>query len=67
AEHPLLQGRPEWEALSAVRRRQVYVIDGHHYYNRPGPRQVESAEMIAEILHPDRFAFGREGRGWVRL
>lgn len=67
ADLPLLQGRPEWAALSAVRCGQVYVIDGHHYFNRPGPRLVESAEMIAEILHPDRFAFGHEGRGWVRL
>lgn len=67
ADLPLLQGRPEWSGLSAVRRGQVYVIDGHHYFNRPGPRLVESAEMIAEILHPDRFAFGHEGRGWVRL
>jgi iron complex transport system substrate-binding protein len=50
-----------------VRRGQVYVIDGHHYFNRPGPRLVESAEMIAEILHPDRFAFGHQGVGWVRL
>ncbi len=67
ADLPLLQGRAEWAALSAVRRGQVYVIDGHHYFNRPGPRLVESAEMIAEILHPDRFAFGHEGGGWVRL
>lgn len=67
ADVPLLTARPEWRALSAVRRAQVYVIDGHHYFNRPGPRLVESAEMIAEILHPDLFAFGHEGRGWVRL
>jgi iron complex transport system substrate-binding protein len=67
ADVPLLIGRPEWNALSAVRRAQVYVIDGHHYFNRPGPRLVESAEMIAEILHPDLFAFGHEGRGWIRL
>jgi iron complex transport system substrate-binding protein len=67
ADLPLLQARPEWARLSAVRRGQVYVIDGHHYFNRPGPRLVESAEMIAEILHPDRFAFGHEGVGWVRL
>ncbi|WP_296597482.1 cobalamin-binding protein [Phenylobacterium sp.] len=67
ADLPLLTSRPEWARLSAVRRGQVYVIDGHHYFNRPGPRLVESAEMIAEILHPDLFAFGHEGRGWVRL
>lgn len=67
ADLPLLRARPEWAALSAVRGGQVYVIDGHHYFNRPGPRLVESAEMIAEILHPDLFAFGHEGTGWVRL
>lgn len=67
ADLPLLASRPEWARLAAVRRGQTYVIDGHHYFNRPGPRLVESAEMIAEILHPDQFAFGHEGRGWVRL
>jgi iron complex transport system substrate-binding protein len=50
-----------------VRQGQVYVIDGHHYFNRPGPRLVESAEMIAEILHPRLFRFGHEGAGWIRL
>lgn len=67
ADMPLLQAHPEWAQLTAVRRGQVYVIDGHHYFNRPGPRLVESAEMIAEILHPDLFDFGHERRGWIRL
>ena len=67
ADMPLLTARPEWAGLRAVREGRVFVIDGHHYFNRPGPRLVESAEMIAEILHPDLFAFGHEGEGWVRL
>lgn len=67
ADMPLLQAHPEWSRLTAVRRGQVYVIDGHHYFNRPGPRLVESAEMIAEILHPDFFDFGHERTGWIRL
>lgn len=67
ADLPLLTARPEWNGLSAVRAGQVFVIDGHHYFNRPGPRLVESAEMIAEILHPGLFDFGHEGTGWVRL
>lgn len=67
ADLPLLQAHPEWAQLTAVRRGQVYVIDGHHYFNRPGPRLVESAEMIAEILHPDLFDFGHERTGWIRL
>jgi iron complex transport system substrate-binding protein len=66
ADLPLLTARPEWAGLRAVRNGRVFVIDGHHYFNRPGPRLVESAEMIAEILHPDRFDFGHEGIGWTR-
>jgi iron complex transport system substrate-binding protein len=66
ADLPLLAARPGWADLSAVRRGRVFVIDGHHYFNRPGPRLVESAEMIAEILHPDSFDFGHQGVGWIR-
>ena len=63
----LLTQNPTWPKLRAARRGQVYLIDGHHFFNRPGPRLVESAEIMAEILHPDRFAFGHHGRGWIAL
>jgi len=66
ADLPLLAAQPGWAGLRAVRHGRVFVIDGHHYFNRPGPRLVESAEMIAEILHPDRFDFGHREIGWVR-
>ncbi|MEY3259713.1 MAG: hypothetical protein RIT46_542 [Pseudomonadota bacterium] len=58
---------PRWKGLSAVQRGAVYVVDGHHYFNRPGPRLVESAEILAEILHPDLFDFGHKGRGWIQM
>ena len=35
---------------------RVYVTDGNAYFNRPGPRLVESAEILAACTHPDRFA-----------
>ncbi|MEW6324503.1 MAG: cobalamin-binding protein [Nitrospirota bacterium] len=62
----LLAGRPEWRQLKAVRQRRVYLADGHAYFNRPGPRIVESLEMLAEILHPAVFRFGHAGIGWER-
>jgi len=34
------------------------------YFNRPGPRIVESLEILAEILHPEAFHFGHSGTGW---
>ena len=57
--------RPEWEQLSAVRNGRVVITDGNQYFNRPGPRVVESAEILAEFLHPDNFDFGHFGRGWT--
>lgn len=44
--------RPEIASLRAVRERQVYALDGNAYFNRPGPRLADSAEILAEILHP---------------
>ncbi len=60
-----LAAHPEWRQLSAVRSGRVVVTDGNQYFNRPGPRLVESAEILAEFLHPGRFDFGHFGRGWT--
>ncbi|OYW20210.1 MAG: hypothetical protein B7Z55_07630 [Planctomycetales bacterium 12-60-4] len=60
-----LTSRPEWSALSAVRNGRVYVTDGNQYFNRPGPRLVESAEIFAELLYPDLCDYGHRGTGWV--
>jgi iron complex transport system substrate-binding protein len=50
AEMGSLRARPGWRDLRAVRAGRVFAVDGHHYFNRPGPRLVESAEILAEIL-----------------
>jgi iron complex transport system substrate-binding protein len=49
-----------------VRNRQVYLTDGNQYFNRPGPRIVESMEIMAEILYRDVFDFGHHTAGWER-
>lgn len=56
-----------WKNLRAVREGRVFITDGHHYFNRPGPRLVESTEILAEILHSDLFDFGYEGAAWRRF
>ncbi len=66
-EVPPLVTRPGWNELRAVRTGDVYLLDGHTYFNRPGPRLVESAEILAEILQPARFSFGHQGAGWRRV
>lgn len=64
ADLPVLAGQPGWGDVAAVRAGRVAVADGHQYFNRPGPRLVESLEMLAEIVHPEAFDFGWKGRGW---
>jgi iron complex transport system substrate-binding protein len=58
---------PRFAALRAVRGWRVYVVDGNQYFNRPGPRLVDSAEILAEILHGDRFDYGYRGKAWERF
>lgn len=67
ADARLLTERPGWGKLRASGTRRVYVTDGNQYFNRPGPRLAESLEILAEILYPQDFHFGHEGRGWQRL
>ncbi|PSP86243.1 cobalamin-binding protein [Halobacteriales archaeon QS_1_68_17] len=50
-----LTGREGWTDLTAVREGRVYVMDGHHYANRPGPRLVDTLEHLAGLLHPGTF------------
>lgn len=34
---------------------RVYVTDGNAFFNRPGPRLVESLEIMAACVHPALF------------
>ena len=62
----LLEARRNWNDLAAVRDGRVYAADGNQFFNRPGPRLVESLEILAEVLHPEIFHFGHEGPSWRR-
>lgn len=54
-----------WKDMQAVRTGRIYVTDGNQYFNRPGPRLVESAEILAEMFHPGQFDFGHAGSAWT--
>ncbi|KAB8330130.1 cobalamin-binding protein [Scytonema tolypothrichoides VB-61278] len=66
-EAQLLTQRPEWQKLHAVQTSRVYITDGNSYFNRPGPRLVDSLEILAEILHPEIFQYGYKQKGWEVL
>ena len=66
-ELPRLTARPEWRELPAVRNRRVYAVDGNAYLNRPGPRIVESAELLAGLIQPGFFAAKIPPNSYVRV
>jgi iron complex transport system substrate-binding protein len=48
----------QWTQLTAVRRGEVYAVDGTAYFSRPGPRLVDGLEILHAI---------QTGRGWDLL
>jgi iron complex transport system substrate-binding protein len=54
-EWPRLTAQPAWEALPAVREGRVYLLDGPSSFSCPGPRLVDGVELLARVLHSDRF------------
>ncbi|HEV8712978.1 MAG TPA: cobalamin-binding protein [Candidatus Binatia bacterium] len=67
ADLPTLTRHPHWHELPAVQANRVYVVDGNAYFNRPGPRIVESAEILAEILHSQECIGTAPARAYVRV
>lgn len=51
-----LMDRPGFATIPAVRAGRVAIVDGNSFFNRPGPRLVESAEIAAVAIHPEHFA-----------
>jgi len=46
-----IAGRPEWQALRAVRAGRVYPVDANGCFSRPGPRLVDGIETLARCFH----------------
>ena len=59
--------QPHLQRLRASREGRLWAVDGHHLFNRPGPRLVDSLEVLAAILQPGAFQFPATGRLARRL
>jgi iron complex transport system substrate-binding protein len=64
AELRALAGRPELADLRAMRTGRAFAADGNAYFNRPGPRLADSAEILGEIF---AAAPSRRGAAWRSL
>jgi iron complex transport system substrate-binding protein len=63
----LMLGLPGWKEMAAVKSNRVYIADGNAYFNRSGPRLVDSIEILAEIINPKYLNFGYEGTGYIKF
>lgn len=70
SELPDVFGKADWSNLRAYREKQIFVLDGNQYFNRPGPRIVDSLRILAEIFHPELMECPPSARppssGWKR-
>jgi iron complex transport system substrate-binding protein len=54
-DYELLRRLPGFGLIPAANSDQVYVVNASAYFARPGPRIVDSLEILAGILHPSEF------------
>jgi iron complex transport system substrate-binding protein len=67
-DYELLRSFPDFDSLPAAHGREIYLVDASAYFARPGPRIVDSLEILAGILHPREFPeFASRGPGDPRV
>ena len=54
-DYELLKKFPEFDSLPAAQTGRIHIVDASAYFSRPGPRIVDSLEILAGILHPELF------------
>ena len=59
--------KKSWEEINAVKNDRVYITDGNQFFNRPGPRIIESLEILIEIFHNDKINFKHIDSGWIKF
>ena len=60
----VLEALPDWFNIKAVKTGHVVLADGNKYFNRSGATIVQTVEILAEILHGDRFEQRWRGEAW---
>ncbi len=63
----LLYKLPGWKELPAIKDGRLFAVNGHAYFNRSGPRLVDGLEILAQIIHPEIFAWNTTPEAARRL
>lgn len=66
-EAEILAGYERALDLPAIKNCRVFATNGSAYFSRPGPRIVESLEILAHLIHPELFAAPALERAFARL
>jgi len=66
AETQTLTNCPGWYRIAATGHQQVWAVDGNAYFNRSGPRIVDSLELLAHLIHPELVPPPQGGQGLWR-
>ena len=62
-----LSKNKDWQKIRAVKNDKVYITDGNQYFNRPGPRLVDSLEILVEILNFKKSNFKHNNTAWIKF
>jgi iron complex transport system substrate-binding protein len=54
-DYELLRQFPGFDSMPAAQAGEIYLVNASAYFARPGPRVIDSLEILAGILHPKEF------------
>ncbi len=67
AELPEMLAEPQWSGIPAVTNNRIYIMHHRDHLRHPGAQIADDAEMLAEIIHPKHFFFGRDEDAWMKF
>ena len=56
-----------FENLQCVKKNQIFLTDGHFYFNRPSPRVLDSLDILIDIFHRGKKAKKDIFENWQSL
>jgi len=62
-----LKKNPIWKSLKSFKNESFFVVDGNQFFNRPGPRLIDSIEILLEIIHPSLTDLNYKKKGWIKF
>ena len=62
-----LKNTSNWTKLKAYKNNNIFIVDGNQYFNRPGPRILDSIKILKEIISNEKHIFGYKNKAWEKL